>query len=391
MKEPCKWKDMKKVLIITRNFPPLWGGMERLNWHMAEELSRSHEVRLIAPTNTTHVSGSIKVISVSLRPLWWFLLTAMVKAIREARSWRPDIVLAGSGLTAPLAYTAAQISGAKAFVYAHGLDMAAPHPVYRVLWLPCMRKLDGMIANSHATAFLAEQIGVPRAQIGIVHPGVAIPDPDPDARSRFRTTHGLGEAPVLLSVGRLTERKGLREFVRDVMPLVVAKHPDVKLVVIGDAPGDSLYAKGQSIESIEATARVAGVAENVRFLGKRFGTELSDAYTGADLHVFPVRELPNDPEGFGMVAVEAAAHGLATVAYATGGVVDAVKAGVSGVLAQSNDHAAFAQVVLRLLDQPLETGQIRDFAAGFDWKVFAGKIEGVLSFLYNDKTDRDIK
>lgn len=29
-----------KVLIITRNLPPLVGGMERLNWHMADELSK---------------------------------------------------------------------------------------------------------------------------------------------------------------------------------------------------------------------------------------------------------------------------------------------------------------------------------------------------------------
>ena len=25
-----------RLLLITRNFPPLWGGMERLNWHMAD-------------------------------------------------------------------------------------------------------------------------------------------------------------------------------------------------------------------------------------------------------------------------------------------------------------------------------------------------------------------
>lgn len=30
----------QRVLIITRNLPPLVGGMERLNWHMADELSK---------------------------------------------------------------------------------------------------------------------------------------------------------------------------------------------------------------------------------------------------------------------------------------------------------------------------------------------------------------
>ena len=46
---------------------------------------------------------------------------------------------------------------------------------------------------------------------------------------------------------------------------------------------------------------------------------LSDAYFAADVMVFPVLDLPGDVEGFGMVAVEAAAHGLPTVAFAVGG------------------------------------------------------------------------
>lgn len=45
------------------------------------------------------------------------------------------------------------------------------------------------------------------------------------------------------------------------------------------------------------------------------------------------------PENFGMVAIEAAAHGLPTVAFATGGIVDAVKDGVSGYLVESNNYA----------------------------------------------------
>lgn len=34
-----------RILLITRNLPPLVGGMERLNWHMADELSQAAEIR----------------------------------------------------------------------------------------------------------------------------------------------------------------------------------------------------------------------------------------------------------------------------------------------------------------------------------------------------------
>ena len=37
-----------------------------------------------------------------------------------------------------------------------------------------------------------------------------------------------------------------------------------------------------------------------------------------DIHIFPVCHISDDPEGFGMVAIEAAAHGAPTVAFATG-------------------------------------------------------------------------
>jgi phosphatidylinositol alpha-1,6-mannosyltransferase len=368
---------LKKILIVTRNFPPLQGGMERLNLHMAKELARAAEVRLIAPEGAErYVAPPITVTPAPLKPLWRFLCVAGWKTLREARSWKPNVILAGSGLVAPLALIAARASGARAVVYAHGLDLVAPHPLYRALWLPLMKRFDGLIANSRATRQLAENIGVAPQRIAIVHPGVELPaaDPDPDARRRFRETHRLGDAPVLLSVGRLAARKGLREFVSEALPRIVARFPEVQLTVIGDAPSDALHANAQSIDSILATAKNAGVEKNLRFLGKRSDAELSDAYAGADLHVFPVRHIPDDPEGFGMVAVEAAASGLATVAYATGGVVDAVSDGVSGALVPPGDAAAFAEAVLSLLRHPLPDAAIREFAAGFEWRLFGEQI-----------------
>ena len=40
---------MDRVLLVTKNMPPTVGGMERLNWHMAEELSKVAEVHVIGP------------------------------------------------------------------------------------------------------------------------------------------------------------------------------------------------------------------------------------------------------------------------------------------------------------------------------------------------------
>jgi phosphatidylinositol alpha-1,6-mannosyltransferase len=348
----------QRLLLITRNFPPLWGGMERLNWHLAAELAKRFEVHVVAPVGAAeHAPAAVSVREVPLQPLRRFLLGAALAAVAEARRFRPRIVLAGSGLTAPLALLAARLCRARSVAYVHGLDVVAPHPVYRALWLPALRRMDRVIANSAPTAEL--------------HPGVDIPAPDPTARARFRQRWNLPPAaPVLLSVGRLTARKGLREFVQEVLPTIARARPDVVLVIVGDAPKQALYAQVQTPEGLLAAAREAGVATHVRWLGTLFGQDLADAYFGADLHVFPVRDLPGDPEGFGMVAIEAAAHGLPTVAYATGGVIDAVREGQSGRLVPPGDAAGFAHAVLATLASPLAPEGCRTFAQGFAWGEF---------------------
>lgn len=369
--------ERARVLHITRNLPPLVGGMERLNWHIADELSRRADVQVIGPQGAAaRKPGGVNVKEVPLQPLWRFLLASALAAVRAARRQQPNLVLAGSGLTAPAAWLAARASAARAAVYVHGLDVAVRHPLYRMLWHPILRRMDVVIANSGPTANLARALGVAEDRLHIVHPGVALPEaPQPaEALRCFRERHRLGDARILLSVGRLAERKGLREFVQQVLPGIVREAQDVVLVVIGDAPADSLSASEQTRDSIQAEADAAGISEHLRFLGRVEDAELQQAYQSAAVHVFPIRHIPGNPEGFGMVAIEAAAHGLPTVAYATGGVVDAVKEGISGRLVPAGDVVAFTAAVLDLLQRPLDGAATLAFAAGFEWRVFGAKM-----------------
>ena len=374
---------MPRLILVTRNFPPLWGGMERLNQQMAIEISKFAEVWVVAPRGAAaaaELPDPISVVAVSLSPLPLFLTTAALQTILLARRVGADVILAGSGLTAPIACMAARISGARAFTYVHGYDLAAPHPVYRTVWGPFFRRLDGLIVNSRATRTLALGIGVPAARIHLIHPGVTLPDLDPRAGEQFRDQYGLDDRPLMLSVGRLTRRKGLVPFVRDVLPLVVSAEPTVCLLIVGDVPRGALAAHAVSPSVILKAARAAGVAENVRWLG--FfppGKRLTAAFSAADVHVFPTQSRPHDPEGFGMVAVEAAAHGVPTVAYAAGGVVDAVADGVSGRLVAEGDHEAFAQAILAYLRQRgAYAKECRRFAEGFTWTLFGEKMRRVL-------------
>lgn len=356
--------------------------MERLNWHMADELSRLSEVRVAGPVGAAALAPKgVRVVEIALEPLWRFVATALWQGIRIGRTWRPSLVVAGSGLAAPLAWIAARLCGARTAVYVHGLDLVVQDRLYRILWLPFIRRMDKVIANSRATRQLAISIGVSPERIGIVHPGVSErPDTlDFEARCRLRDERQLGRNAILLSVGRLSSRKGMREFVADVLPRILAVRTDVLLVIVGDEPKQALRAESQSPASIQAAADSAGVGGHLRFLGKVSNEELDILYAVADVHVFPVQAIPDDPEGFGMVALEAAAAGLPTVAYATGGVVDAVSDGVSGRLVKSGDAAAMAEAILETVHSrdSLRT-TCKGFAKSLAWPEFGERLRGFL-------------
>ncbi|WP_296229546.1 glycosyltransferase family 4 protein [uncultured Pseudomonas sp.] len=369
-----------RILLITRNLPPLVGGMERLNWHMAEELAKQAEVKVIGPRGAAALSPcAVTLTEAPLKPLPLFLLASLLWGLWITLRWKPDVILAGSGLTAPITWLLSKLRGARSAAYLHGFDITVNNSLYRQLWRPTFKKLDRVIVNSTPTQILAIAAGVSSSNITVVHPGVSLPESPQSAESitAFKEQHGLTGKKVLLSVGRLTTRKGLREFVEQALPAIVDAEPDAVLVVIGEAPKNALGAGIQTLESIQAQAKRSRVAENIKFLGVITDTnQLATAYEAADVHVFPVRHIPDDPEGFGMVAIEAAAHGLPTVAFATGGVVDAVAQGQSGCLVPPGGYPALSQAVARMLADDSRTWQASSytFATQFAWPKLGEKL-----------------
>lgn len=373
-----------RALILTRNLPPLVGGMERLVWHIIDELRADYRLHIVGPIGSKpSLPPGATASEVPLRPLAWFLLYTLFAALWSALRLRPCIVLAGSGLTAPFAWLAARLIGARCIVYLHGLDIEAARAFYRLLWQPFFRRCDRVLVNSQFTQQLAIEAGIQRERIAILHPGVELPDTTdaPRQRAAFRGRYGLGDVPLMLYVGRITTRKGLAVFVRELLPEIIARQPNARLVVIGDEPIYALHHKSGERQRVTATLKVHDLADKVIFLSGIDDANLHAAYFAADVLVFPVQECPNDHEGFGIVAVEAAAHGLPTVAFAAGGVPDAVADGLSGSLIPVGDNQAFTHAVLRELSNPATSKQRTariQFAENFNWQAFGDQLCALL-------------
>jgi len=376
----------RKLLWLTRNLPPLVGGMERFNERVLAELASDFEIVVCGPAGSASaLPFASTVVEIPVKPLPRFLLRMSFEALRAARRFQPDIVIAGSGLTAPFAWMAGRRTGAKALVFLYGLDLMVAHRVYRSLWLRAIRACDGAIAISRHTHDLAIRTGVLPQRLRIVNPGIDFPPETAPGNGAFRQRHGLGDAPLLLSVGRLTRRKGLAEFVCKALPLIVEQHPETVLIVIGGEPVDALAGNrdGGSAAIMQAASRV-GLESHVRMIGRVSDQELAEAYIDGNVYVFPVIDIPDDVEGFGLVALDAAAHAMPTVAFSVGGVPDAVLEGVSGTLLRPGDYAGFALAVQRYLRLPWGASQ-RDaclrHAGSCSWREVGARMRRAVSEL----------
>jgi glycosyltransferase involved in cell wall biosynthesis len=163
---------------------------------------------------------------------------------------------------------------------------------------------------------------------------------------------------VILTVGRLHPRKGQLLTLQALQMLAPAVRARLEYWVVG----------GQSKGNYEAHLRTAAAEKpdlTVRFFGNIPDEELSDLYDRADIFAMTSVNLEHSVEGFGLVYLEAAAHGLPVVAHDVGGVSEAVMEGVTGLLVPPHRPAQLAAAFAKLIHNAPLRRQLG--AAGRAW------------------------
>jgi glycosyltransferase involved in cell wall biosynthesis len=165
-------------------------------------------------------------------------------------------------------------------------------------------------------------------KISVIHNAYSIeieqmPAPQPD--------HGK----VIGFIGRLSDQKGC-EFLIRALPQVIAKHPDARLVIVGDGP---------ERPKLETLAAQLGAADSIQFAG--YQPEPSKAILSSSLIA-----IPSIYDPFPLVTLEVMALGRPVVGSAVGGIPEAVEDGRTGILVPPRDPSALATAIVRLLDSP---------------------------------------
>jgi 1,2-diacylglycerol 3-alpha-glucosyltransferase len=191
----------------------------------------------------------------------------------------------------------------------------------------------------------------------------------------IRQKYGWENDKVLISAGRLAPEKNWETLIKAVAR-VAPKHPDLRLVLIGD---------GQEREALEKLTEDLEIGDRVEFIGKLPFAEIPHYFKAADFFGFA-----SVTETQGLVTMEAMACGLPVAAVDATGTSDVVTHEVDGLLTK-NSTEALAAAIERLLTEDGLLTRFREAtlekSASFDILVHARKLVEVYQQAIQDKRD----
>jgi phosphatidylinositol alpha-1,6-mannosyltransferase len=244
------------------------------------------------------------------------------------------------------------------FAYGYEFEKVRKSFFMRYLYVNIYSRARSVICCSEEVKRRLAVFGVPARNIEVLYPAVDLdryqPRPVP---ARFLEEKGIAGKKVLLTVGRLVERKG-HDRVIAALPKISREFPETIYCVVGIGPHE---------QALREASRRHGVESRVRFLGKLGSDDLVLMYNAADIFLMPSREISGGGhiEGFGIVFLEANACAKPVIGGNSGGVLEAIRAGETGFIVDPESPDEIADRVLELLRDP---ARARDMGrAGLRW------------------------
>jgi glycosyltransferase involved in cell wall biosynthesis len=298
-----------------------WRGGQRQVFLLASTLRDDGHEPLVVAAPDSPLAGRLKtqgIASAAIRMRADWDVLAMRRVRRLVTKWRPDIVHAHD---------------ARAHAIALGALVGADVPLVvtrRVPFVPKGRLKYGprvahFIAISQAVRDALIRGGVPHTSTTVVYSGV--PAPVVTAPRDWRREAGFpGDSVLCGIVGAMTAEKGIAQLTTIAASLAPDVRARVRLVLLG------------------GSSTGADAFGGVPAYRAGFVDAIYEAMAGLDLLWHP-----SGAEGLGTAVIDAMALGVPPVAFATGGLVELVEHGTSGLLAPPGDIAAFAHDIERLV------------------------------------------
>ena len=340
--------DVPSTLLVTNDFPPRVGGIQRTLEALWRELP-ADRVGVFCPdwddAAAYDAEAPFRVFRQPERFLW--PTPQIADRIEEAAgAMGAEVLLFGA--TYPLALLGPQLAtrGLPYLSAAHGFEY----------WLSIAPGTHALMrhATSRATrvpvlcsAFIARTVrtAVPRSvPVSVLYPGADVTRFRPDLETAdIRATLGVDARPLVVCVSRLVARKGQDTLIR-AMPAIQRRVPDAALAIVGGGPDEA------RLRSLAADLPAGTVA----FSGQVAEDDLPRYYAAGDVFAMPCRTrlAGLEVEGWGNVFIEAAACGKSVVVGDSGGARESLVDGETGLLVDGRSVEAVADAVADLLADP---------------------------------------
>lgn len=370
--------EIPRTLIVTNDFPPRVGGIQRTLESLCRALP-ADRVSVVAPSceGSERFDGSVPFEIVRERRRFVWPSPAVAQRVQgEIERTGAQVVLFGDAF--PLALMGSRLAeqGTPSVVLAHGFDywlstMPVAHAVMKRMTAPASR-----VAG--CSEFISRRVrtAVPRdVPVSVLHPGADVERFRPDLPTAdIRERHGLGDRPLIVCVSRLVPRKGQDVLIK-AMRSIQRRVPEAGLLIVGSGPYES---------RLRALAEHAPT-RSVTFAGEVPEEDLPRYYAVGDVFAMPCRTrlAGLEVEGWGNVFIEAAACGRPVIVGDSGGAREALVHGETGLLVDGADVNGVADAVAALLEDPAyalrlgKAGRAR-VEREHTWQRVAGRLAGWL-------------
>lgn len=340
---------IRRTLLMSSYFPPGGGGGERYIETLVRTLSTDRMIIVVPPRAGEVIFDS----TLSSRVIRKDLLTGF---LRWLRSWpwlralcireRITYILFGNySALVTLGRIAKYFLGVPYSMIIHGTDFLAYNRQWhrRLMLRWNCSGADFIFVNSSYSRRLLTDHGTPRSKIILASPGVpSHPQMTDSARIEFRQRFHISGSPILITVGRLVDRKGHRTVI-SALPHLLNNRPNITYMIIGDGPLK---------KELQQLAKDLHVDGHVVFTGRVSDEDVRTAYSLGDVFVLLGSQSDYDVEGFGIVYAEAMSAGLPVVARRCGGITDVVREQETGIVLDEVSPELVASTLENLFSKP---------------------------------------
>lgn len=300
------------------------------------------------------------------------------RAVELVKRMDAEVIVFGAAF--PLGLMGAHIrsrTGVPYLAFTHGLEVSAVRmPFGSAVLGQIGRKADVVTYVSNwCESLLAPAFGSHPEHV-LLPPGIDDSEFNEAVSGvQIRALHGLENAPLIVCVSRLVERKGQDKLI-GALSAIRSEVPDARLMIVGGGPQRG---------ALERLADRLGHSDHVVFAGQVPEGELPKYYAAADVFAMPCRErrLGLEVEAFGIVFIQAQAVGVPVVAGNIGGVPDTLIDGKTGSLVDGTSTSEVASAVARLLNDQdrAEMGEMaaRRVRENFTWTARTQQLRDLLS------------